>query len=867
MANDIFKNIWPEWEVADKPLGRGSYGVVYKAVRRDHGVESFAAIKVISIPQSESEVDSIRSEGLSLRDTKTYLEGVVTDFVSEIRLMESFKGVQNIVSVEDYKVVEKEDGIGWDIYIRMELLTPFNKYSADRTLSEQEVIKLGVDICTALELCAKRNVIHRDIKPENIFINEFGDFKLGDFGIARKLENATSGMSQKGTYNYMAPEVEKSSNYDATVDIYSLGIVLYRLMNKNRLPFCDLDKQILSPVEREVANRRRLDGEPLPAPCNASEGLAEVILCACEHDPENRFSTATAMKNALLSVASGSYQPSLNPGDKTVSVRHAEKADDPDKTVPARRSPGYNEPKKQEKQPIAVFGQKKDKSVKQHKEKAKLSKGKKAGIITAAILAVVLALGITGVVTYFGGAGYKAVKEMSRGNYSEAIELYRTDIKDNGLQSMIFDALLEKQYNEKLDDYAAGKIDYNETLDYVDAVISIGTVKDADKKLSEIITARSDAIIEEYKTGSLDYTKAKQELETLANKEKSILNTTYASEQLTLLSSLFSAASAYETAEQKMNSGNYIEAIAQLDQIPEYSELYADAQQKLAEATNAYKASVLEQAENYVQAENFPGAISVIEYALTIIPDDLELQNKLNEYQTAYHASVVSTALSESTALQSQGDYQAAMQVLTNAMNIVGEDAQLQTAYNTCERLYVEYIRTQVEEKLENNKWDEAKRIVDSAINNLPNNNELREILQYVLDAKPVRFYELTYVDYSNATWPEDASDSYGNNYYKPVVISCDRTDTGYIIVNLGGNFTEFNCTIAPLAGFDGRLDGRVKIYTDDVVVFDSKIDVTTAPIHVSIDVSDVTLLKIQFSAEESLYARHIIVADESLYK
>ena len=201
MANDILKNIWPEWEIEDKPLGRGSYGVVYKAVRRDHDMENYAAIKVISIPQSESEVDSIRSEGLSLRDTKTYLEGVVTDFVSEIRLMESFKGVQNIVSVEDYKVVEKEDGIGWDIYIRMELLTPFNKYSADKTLSEQDVIKLGVDICTALELCAKRNVIHRDIKPENIFINEFGDFKLGDFGIARKLENATSGMSQKGTYN------------------------------------------------------------------------------------------------------------------------------------------------------------------------------------------------------------------------------------------------------------------------------------------------------------------------------------------------------------------------------------------------------------------------------------------------------------------------------------------------------------------------------------------------------------------------------------------------------------------------------------------------------------------------------------------
>jgi serine/threonine protein kinase len=87
--------------------------------------------------------------------------------------MESLKGIQNIVSVEDYKVIEKTDTIGWDIYIRMELLVPFNTYICDKVLTEEEVIKLGCDICTALEICGQRNIIHRDIKPENIFINDF----------------------------------------------------------------------------------------------------------------------------------------------------------------------------------------------------------------------------------------------------------------------------------------------------------------------------------------------------------------------------------------------------------------------------------------------------------------------------------------------------------------------------------------------------------------------------------------------------------------------------------------------------------------------------------------------------------------------
>lgn len=337
MSVKVLKQIWPEWEIEGKPLGKGSFGVVYKAVRRDHGVESYAAIKVISIPTDPSEVDSLRSEGLNMNATRTYLQGVVNDFVSEIQLMESLKGVQNIVSVEDYKVVEKTDEIGWDIYIRMELLTSFNTYICDKKLTEEEVIKLGCDICTALEICAKRNIIHRDIKPENIFINDFGDFKLGDFGIARKLENMTGGLSQKGTFNYMAPEVANSSEYDARVDTYSLGIVLYRLLNGNRLPFLDTEKQLLNPNERRNAVDRRLRGEELPAPCDASPAMADLILRACAYDPDMRFASATEMKKALSGVANGTYQIGTSNPDRTISVRKA--ADSYDKTTSVRKAP------------------------------------------------------------------------------------------------------------------------------------------------------------------------------------------------------------------------------------------------------------------------------------------------------------------------------------------------------------------------------------------------------------------------------------------------------------------------------------------------------------------------------------------------
>ncbi|MBR4868853.1 MAG: protein kinase [Clostridia bacterium] len=300
--------IWPEWQ-KEKELGRGSYGTVYQAVRRDNGVESHSAIKVISVPSSPSELAGLRAEGLDDEGSRTYLKGIVDDFVSEIRLMESVKATQNIVSIEDYKVVEKIGTIGWDIYIRMELLTPFNEYISEQGgLEEQEVIQLGMDICSALEVCSRRNLIHRDIKPENIFVNDLGDFKLGDFGVARKLENVTGGLSQKGTFNYMAPEIATGSTYDATIDTYSLGVVLYRLMNRNRLPFYDVNKQLIGYNEKKTALEKRLRGETMVAPCEASEAMGEVILHACEYEPQNRFSSATAMKKDLEKVKNGTYQ-------------------------------------------------------------------------------------------------------------------------------------------------------------------------------------------------------------------------------------------------------------------------------------------------------------------------------------------------------------------------------------------------------------------------------------------------------------------------------------------------------------------------------------------------------------------------------
>lgn len=339
MKEQSISTVWPEWSVVEQ-IGSGSYGTVYKAVRQEHGIESFAAIKVISIPQTSSEIAALQAEGLSLSKTRKYYEGVVNEFVNEIRVMESLKGVQNIVGVEDYKVVPNGE-IGWDIYIRMELLTPFDQYAKNRTITEEDVIKIGCDICTALEICGKRDVIHRDIKPENIFVNDFGFFKLGDFGVARKLENLSGSLSQKGTYNYMAPEVASGLHYDARVDIYSLGIVLYRLLNHNHLPFLTTEAQLMDPMERKKALDRRLRGEALLPPDNASPGMAAVIRKACAFDPQQRYPTPRAFREALLAVKENTPK-NVSSLDETTRVRR--NPNDPDQTVSVHRVPDYTSP-------------------------------------------------------------------------------------------------------------------------------------------------------------------------------------------------------------------------------------------------------------------------------------------------------------------------------------------------------------------------------------------------------------------------------------------------------------------------------------------------------------------------------------------
>lgn len=319
----IGSKIMNNWTLTKK-IGEGSYGKVYRIEREEFGQVYEAALKIITIPQSSGDVEAAYSEGLTDESVTEYFRSFVEDIVAEFALMSQLKGNSNIVSYEDHMVVPHEDGVGWDILIRMELLTPLISYAQEHPLTEEDVLRMGKGLTQALELCRRKGIIHRDIKPENIFVTADGEFKLGDFGVARAVEKTVSAMSRKGTYSYMAPEVYKGEEYGYQADLYSLGLVLYRYLNDNRTPFMPPYPAPIQYSDREKALNARISGQPVPAPAHGSDGLKAVVLKACAYRPEDRYEDAAQMGAALHSIDGQAV-----PTDKAEAVRKSVQAAGP----------------------------------------------------------------------------------------------------------------------------------------------------------------------------------------------------------------------------------------------------------------------------------------------------------------------------------------------------------------------------------------------------------------------------------------------------------------------------------------------------------------------------------------------------------
>ena len=300
-VEQIVAEVWPEWKL-ENLIGAGAFGEVYKATREDLAGTSSAAIKVMKVyrprlPLREEDKENAEAE----------MNRILERFGREIRMMQSLKGQTNLVNIEDHQTAEdRENGILY-ILIRMELLTPLMEDMEIHGIGEERIIRLGTDLCRGLEVCEGERIVHRDIKPANIFVNRLGDYKLGDFSVARTMDMNQAAFTARDDLQmerFAAPEVKNGTiryagfEEGSRADIYSLGMVLYWAANGMKPPFLP-DKQLYTSNDREQAEERRLSGEALPELNGISPALQAVIRKACDFDPTKRFADAGAFRVAL----------------------------------------------------------------------------------------------------------------------------------------------------------------------------------------------------------------------------------------------------------------------------------------------------------------------------------------------------------------------------------------------------------------------------------------------------------------------------------------------------------------------------------------------------------------------------------------
>jgi tetratricopeptide (TPR) repeat protein/predicted Ser/Thr protein kinase len=203
-----------------------------------------------------------------------------------------------------YEAGTAETPFGVQPYFAMELIhgTPLVQYAEEHKLNTHQRLELMIAVCEAVEHAHQRGIIHRDLKPGNIIVDETGQPKILDFGLARATDSDAQATRQTdmgqilGTLAYMSPEqvLADPLALDMRSDVYALGVILYELL-AHRMPYA------LSNLLHEAVETIRLS-EPakLSSVDRSYRGDIETIVAkALEKDKERRYPSAAALANDI----------------------------------------------------------------------------------------------------------------------------------------------------------------------------------------------------------------------------------------------------------------------------------------------------------------------------------------------------------------------------------------------------------------------------------------------------------------------------------------------------------------------------------------------------------------------------------------
>lgn len=254
-------------------IGRGAMGIVY--LGSDAKIHRQVALKCLRPELFEAS-----------EETRKRFQG---EILALGRLVHP-----NIVTIFD----TGEDAATGTAYIVMEYVegTSLGQLLKKGTpLSIDQIVRIGIDICRALDFAHSKGVIHRDIKPGNILLtSEQQTVKVTDFGIAR-LDGGGHTQTDHllGTPQYMSPEQCKGERIDGRSDLFSVGALLYELLTRQK-PF---PGENVAAIMHQVLTKT--PAPPATLSPDIPKPLSDIVMKAMEKEPGQRFSSGAEMADAL----------------------------------------------------------------------------------------------------------------------------------------------------------------------------------------------------------------------------------------------------------------------------------------------------------------------------------------------------------------------------------------------------------------------------------------------------------------------------------------------------------------------------------------------------------------------------------------
>lgn len=284
--------VFGSWFI-DGKVAQGKNSNVYRVSRKIDDKVQFAALKTIRFPGNPSDLRRLIDYG-HYENSEEYFKTLEETLKENMERMLSLRDNRNIVRFDKYTIVREPESIY--VVVLMELLMPLADYLSGKKITNREIAKMGCDLSFALEGFRSLGIMHRQVKPENIFVDSDGNYKLGDFGID---DRGRTGDTISQLSNYFAPEVLNASARDISSDVYSLGIILYKFANHNRLPFLPPFPETISLSDRQIAFEKRMAGEKLPKPDEADLTLSKIILKATAYKNEERYTSPLQLSSDL----------------------------------------------------------------------------------------------------------------------------------------------------------------------------------------------------------------------------------------------------------------------------------------------------------------------------------------------------------------------------------------------------------------------------------------------------------------------------------------------------------------------------------------------------------------------------------------